>query len=247
MSLPIALTERGWISQQTLSVVLNTMSVNGMDIKPESHKHPNFSDKSRAGPEPEPIPSYAPPMPARTPFGSQQQQFGSQLLRSASLSTTGSPAMAKALNGSPPTAPSLPRRLPSHTSHQIATPPDSRSVTPVITPIVQSTVYKKAVNSASGPNTLHKSPSMPKIQYSALKAAAPVAVAAVAPPPVAARPAGRKTVVAIEDHVPAEEGDLGFAKGDIVVVTEEVDENWFRGTFRGQSGIFPKSFVQARS
>ncbi|KAI8072727.1 SH3 domain-containing protein [Gongronella butleri] len=38
--------------------------------------------------------------------------------------------------------------------------------------------------------------------------------------------------------------DLSFRKGDTIVVTEHVNQDWWRGTLNGASGIFPKNHVQ---
>ncbi|RDD44702.1 Dynamin-binding protein [Trichoplax sp. H2] len=38
-------------------------------------------------------------------------------------------------------------------------------------------------------------------------------------------------------------GDLPFTRGDVITVTEQIDENWYRGEMDGRHGIFPSSFV----
>ncbi|TPX62229.1 hypothetical protein SpCBS45565_g07069 [Spizellomyces sp. 'palustris'] len=65
-------------------------------------------------------------------------------------------------------------------------------------------------------------------------------------PPIPAPKPQRKFMVATADFEPLEEDDLGFRTGDLIAVIEDVDENWYKGTLRGKTGIFPKSFVQVR-
>ncbi|XP_070763177.1 endophilin-A3b [Enoplosus armatus] len=42
---------------------------------------------------------------------------------------------------------------------------------------------------------------------------------------------------------PNHEGELDFSEGDIIVLTNQVDANWYEGTLGGQSGMFPVSYV----
>ncbi|XP_036619362.1 E3 ubiquitin-protein ligase SH3RF1 [Trichosurus vulpecula] len=41
-----------------------------------------------------------------------------------------------------------------------------------------------------------------------------------------------------------EPGDLNFAKGDIIILRRQVDENWYHGEVNGIHGFFPTNFVQ---
>jgi len=40
------------------------------------------------------------------------------------------------------------------------------------------------------------------------------------------------------------EGELSFDQGEIFVLLEEYDENWWRGEIRGEIGFFPPSHVE---
>lgn len=70
------------------------------------------------------------------------------------------------------------------------------------------------------------------------RAAPSVPRMATAPPP----PAG-KTVVAMYKFEPQEPGELRFNKGDAIIVTDDSDPNWWKGSCNGETGLFPASYV----
>ena len=43
---------------------------------------------------------------------------------------------------------------------------------------------------------------------------------------------------------PSEAGELQFRKGDIIAVLESVYKDWWKGSLRGQTGIFPLNYVE---
>ncbi|CEO60889.1 Putative Class E vacuolar protein-sorting machinery protein hse1 [Penicillium brasilianum] len=78
-------------------------------------------------------------------------------------------------------------------------------------------------------------------------AAAPTntAEAAVAQPvPSGTSAATVSRVRALFDFQPSEPGELQFRKGDIIAVLESVYKDWWKGSLRGQTGIFPLNYVE---
>jgi len=51
-------------------------------------------------------------------------------------------------------------------------------------------------------------------------------------------------VRALYDFVPSEPGELEFKKGDVICVLEAVYKDWWRGSLRGKTGIFPLNYVE---
>lgn len=41
--------------------------------------------------------------------------------------------------------------------------------------------------------------------------------------------------------------ELGIRKGDIIKVTQKVDDSWWRGELNGQEGMFPVTYVERLS
>ncbi|XP_059355273.1 CD2-associated protein-like [Carassius carassius] len=46
------------------------------------------------------------------------------------------------------------------------------------------------------------------------------------------------------DYVPLNEDELELKVGDIIDITEEVEEGWWSGSMNGKSGLFPSNFVK---
>ncbi|KAL8701905.1 MAG: hypothetical protein Q9201_004662 [Fulgogasparrea decipioides] len=54
-------------------------------------------------------------------------------------------------------------------------------------------------------------------------------------------------VRALFDFQPSEAGELQFRKGDIITVIESVYKDWWKGSLKGQTGIFPLNYVEKLS
>jgi signal transducing adaptor molecule len=92
---------------------------------------------------------------------------------------------------------------------------------------------------ASGPSTELKAPAasnaapMGQPQQAVSQAIAPGTTAATV-----------SRVRALFDFQPSEPGELQFRKGDIIAVLESVYKDWWKGSLRGQTGIFPLNYVE---
>jgi signal transducing adaptor molecule len=51
-------------------------------------------------------------------------------------------------------------------------------------------------------------------------------------------------VRALYDFTPSEQGELAFRKDDIIAVLESVYKDWWKGSLRGVTGIFPLNYVE---
>ncbi|PLN78236.1 hypothetical protein BDW42DRAFT_175255 [Aspergillus taichungensis] len=95
----------------------------------------------------------------------------------------------------------------------------------------------------------------PQAQSSAAGASSSSAAAAAAAPAPTEAPASQPVppgtsaatvsrVRALFDFLPSEPGELQFRKGDIIAVLESVYKDWWKGSLRGQTGIFPLNYVE---
>ncbi|KAM9355367.1 CD2-associated protein isoform 2-T2 [Pholidichthys leucotaenia] len=63
------------------------------------------------------------------------------------------------------------------------------------------------------------------------------------PPAVSKKPKKRQCK-ALFDYLPQNEDELALKIGDIIDITEEVEEGWWSGNLNGKSGLFPSNFVK---
>ena len=64
------------------------------------------------------------------------------------------------------------------------------------------------------------------------------------PAPTGTTAATVSRVRALYDFVPSEPGELEFRKGDVIAVLESVYRDWWRGSLKGKTGIFPLNYVE---
>ncbi|EAW11305.1 ESCRT-0 subunit protein HSE1 [Aspergillus clavatus NRRL 1] len=92
--------------------------------------------------------------------------------------------------------------------------------------------------SDAGPAPQAESSAPASAPVSQTQAAAPQAV------PSGTSAATVSRVRALFDFQPSEPGELQFRKGDIIAVLESVYKDWWKGSLRGQTGIFPLNYVE---
>ncbi|XP_034755697.1 CD2-associated protein isoform X2 [Etheostoma cragini] len=63
-------------------------------------------------------------------------------------------------------------------------------------------------------------------------------------PPAAAKKPKKRQCKALFDYQPQNEDELELKAGDIIDITEEVEEGWWNGNLNGKSGLFPSNFVK---
>ncbi|XP_065819644.1 CD2-associated protein isoform X2 [Labrus bergylta] len=63
-------------------------------------------------------------------------------------------------------------------------------------------------------------------------------------PPAAAKKPKKRQCKVLFDYQPQNEDELELKAGDIVDITEEVEEGWWNGNLNGKSGLFPSNFVK---
>uniref|UniRef100_A0AAQ6ITP9 Osteoclast-stimulating factor 1 n=1 Tax=Anabas testudineus TaxID=64144 RepID=A0AAQ6ITP9_ANATE len=63
-------------------------------------------------------------------------------------------------------------------------------------------------------------------------------------PPAAAKKPKKRLCKVLFDYQPQNEDELELKVGDILDITEEVEEGWWSGTMNGKSGLFPSNFVK---
>ncbi|CAJ0967162.1 unnamed protein product [Ranitomeya imitator] len=74
-----------------------------------------------------------------------------------------------------------------------------------------------------------------------------IGIPAMGPPPPSKsskKKSKKRQCKVIFDYVPQNEDELELTVGEILEITEEVEEGWWSGTCSGRSGLFPSNFVK---
>lgn len=80
--------------------------------------------------------------------------------------------------------------------------------------------------------------------WSSGAAGASAAAAPSAPVPTGTTAATVSRVRALFDFVPSEPGELEFKKGDVIAVMASAYKDWWHGSLKGKTGIFPLNYVE---
>ena len=92
-----------------------------------------------------------------------------------------------------------------------------------------------------------KQSSSQKADPTIISSSASQAVPPPQPVPSGTTAATVSRVRALFDFQPSEPGELQFKKGDIIAVLESVYKDWWKGSLKGQTGIFPLNYVEKLS
>jgi hypothetical protein len=107
-----------------------------------------------------------------------------------------------------------------------------------------STSAGRAATAAAAAFVPKKAAQAPRKQQSFSQAPQPVQQQHSVPTPVVSSEGQREVRArAMFDFDPQNSGDLGFKKGDTVVVLQQKG-NWWKGTVGGRTGVFPFNFVE---
>ncbi|XP_013887902.1 CD2-associated protein [Austrofundulus limnaeus] len=64
------------------------------------------------------------------------------------------------------------------------------------------------------------------------------------PPPAVAKKQKKRQCKVVFEYQPLNKDELELKLGDIIDITEEVEDGWWSGTVNGKSGLFPSNFVE---
>ncbi|KAF4122696.1 signal transducing adaptor molecule [Geosmithia morbida] len=126
---------------------------------------------------------------------------------------------------------------------QLSLQEEERNKPPAAAGAAASTSGTAAAGPSSGPQKQH--PQRQQQQQQQKQQIASQQSASPAPAPSAGTTAATVSRVrALYDFVPSEPGELEFKRGDVIAVLESVYKDWWRGSLKGKTGIFPLNYVE---
>jgi signal transducing adaptor molecule len=141
---------------------------------------------------------------------------------------------------------SLGRKSSTSAAHQ-ATSSSSHKPNTLVAP-----AYQSGYVPASTPSPKSQSPGFTHTRTSSVLAPVPAAAGAATPAPEVPAASQEPTpgaipivtrVRALHTFDPTEPGELAFEKGDVIKVVDRGYKDWWRGQFKGRTGIFPVNYV----
>lgn len=109
---------------------------------------------------------------------------------------------------------------------------------------LQDEERKKQPAASAGPGSAVAGPSGTSSGMTGAPQHLAAAAAPIQPMPSGTTAATVSRVRALYDFVPSEPGELEFKRGDVIAVLESVYKDWWRGSLKGKTGIFPLNYVE---
>jgi hypothetical protein len=85
-----------------------------------------------------------------------------------------------------------------------------------------------------------------EIKTHAIPASAPAPIAEPVPVPSSQSAPISKSAIAIYDYDAAEDNEITFVTGDTITEIDFVSDDWWSGTVRGRTGLFPGNYVELK-
>lgn len=110
---------------------------------------------------------------------------------------------------------------------------------------LKNTLSNRVDEAASRPRREYTPKPRPSFDYGEMNNANGGYSPSAASPP--AYSAAEPSCKALYDFEPENEGELGFQEGDVITLTNRIDDNWLEGRLHGKTGYFPINYVEVIS